>query len=224
MVGRWLAVFENNWKAGLPLLAKGNNSQWKAASELELKTSYENAAQIAVADGWWDLAQNEKGDAKSTLLKHSGEWYARALGGSTSLQKLRIEKRLNEIGGIGGGTGGTGPGFNAVGPGKPDPTKTGQVAGGPAVPFRHPNDGRSYWKQSNGTKSEFRLVKTGEWIETATDGKRNRYSWKEVARTPEYIELFDKDRKFSMRLSAKRGDVAYNSAELKPPSSLSEVT
>lgn len=95
--GKWHAVVENNWVVALPLLAKGSNAQWKALSELELKTSSDNAAQIAVADGWWDLAQNDNSDAKADLLKHAGEWYARALPGTTALQKLRIEKRLSEI-------------------------------------------------------------------------------------------------------------------------------
>jgi hypothetical protein len=98
--GKWHAVVENNWVVALPLLAKSSNAQWKALSDLEMKTSSDNAAQIAVADGWWDLAQNDNSDAKASLLKHAGEWYARALPGTTALQKLRIEKRLSEVGEI----------------------------------------------------------------------------------------------------------------------------
>ncbi|HEY4261822.1 MAG TPA: hypothetical protein VGM98_16745, partial [Schlesneria sp.] len=99
-VGRWQAVVENNWTVALPLLAKGSNAQWKALSELEMRTSSDNAAQIAVADGWWDLAQNDTSDAKVNLSKHAGDWYSRALPGTTALQKLRIEKRLSEIGDV----------------------------------------------------------------------------------------------------------------------------
>ena len=77
-VGRWHVSVDNNWKVGLPFLAKGNNAPWKAASELELKMSSDNASQIAVADAWWEIGQSDKSDAKAFVLKHAGEWYARA--------------------------------------------------------------------------------------------------------------------------------------------------
>lgn len=99
-VGRWLAVAEKDWVTALPMLAKGSNPAWKKASELETKTSSENAAQVAVADGWWDIAQNENIEAKQALLQHAGDWYAKALPGATALQKLRIEKRIDEIGDV----------------------------------------------------------------------------------------------------------------------------
>ncbi len=99
-VGRWSAVVDKNWMAALPLLAKGSNAQWRSLSAMEMKTSSENAAQIAVADGWWDIAQTETVDAKPALLQHAGDWYSRALAGTSALQKLRIEKRLGEIGDV----------------------------------------------------------------------------------------------------------------------------
>jgi hypothetical protein len=98
IVGRWHAVYENDWNVAFPLLAKGNNQRWTAAIELELSTSAESSAQIAVADAWWAIAQTETGDAKAAVLKHAGEWYSKALPSTTSLQKLRIQKRLDEIG------------------------------------------------------------------------------------------------------------------------------
>lgn len=96
--GRWHAVYEDDWSVALPLLVKGNNQRWKAASISELGTSAENAAQIAVADAWWNIGQAESSEAKTAVLKHAAEWYELALPGTTSLQKVRIERRLSEIG------------------------------------------------------------------------------------------------------------------------------
>jgi hypothetical protein len=99
-VGRWTAVADNDWTTALPMLAKGSNAAWKAASELELKTSSENAGQIAVGDAWWDIAQSDTTETKLVILRHAGESYARALPGTTALQKLRIERRISEIGDV----------------------------------------------------------------------------------------------------------------------------
>lgn len=96
--GRWHALYEDDWMAALPLFAKSNNQRWKAASEAERGVSAENAAQIAVADAWWNIGQAETSDAKTAVLKHAAEWYELALPGTTSLQKVRIERRLGEIG------------------------------------------------------------------------------------------------------------------------------
>lgn len=36
LVGQWLGVFEDDWKAALPRLAKGSDPQWRTAAEAEL--------------------------------------------------------------------------------------------------------------------------------------------------------------------------------------------
>ncbi|HEY4258550.1 MAG TPA: VCBS repeat-containing protein [Schlesneria sp.] len=97
-VGRWHAVYEDDWKVALPLLAKGNNQRWKSISETELNSPpYENGAQIALADTWWSIGQAESGDTKTAVLKHAADWCSLALPQTTSLQKARIEKRLGEL-------------------------------------------------------------------------------------------------------------------------------
>ena len=95
--GKWYAAFEGNWNTALPLLSRGNDRPWKNAAELEQETSADNAAQIAVGDAWWEIAQNENAEVKAAISKHAAEWYVLALPGATSLQKLRIEKRLSEV-------------------------------------------------------------------------------------------------------------------------------
>lgn len=97
VIGRWTAVVDDEWASALPMLAKGSNAAWKKASELELKPSSENMDQVAVGDAWWDIAQADATDAKPALLKHAGELYTQALPSATALQKLRVEKRINEI-------------------------------------------------------------------------------------------------------------------------------
>lgn len=86
-----------------------------------------------------------------------------------------------------------------LGPGKPK---------GETVAAGLPNDGRTFWKHKEGT--EFRMIKSKEWVEALRNGSRTRHQWTEVARTPEYVELYDKDRKFGMRLRERNAEVAYD--------------
>jgi hypothetical protein len=83
---------------------------------------------------------------------------------------------------------------------KPDPDKakpTGIFA----------RDGRTFWKSKNDSGSEFRLVEPGLWIQSAVGGTRERYEFTEVARTPEYVEIYDKSRGFAKRLRVGHADV-----------------
>lgn len=97
-VGRWHAVHEADWKTALPFLAKSSDIKWKAASELELKSTDESTSLVAVGDMWWDIADRlDVGLARTRLLEHAREWYERAIPNLTSLQKQRITQRLNAI-------------------------------------------------------------------------------------------------------------------------------
>ncbi len=69
-------------------------------------------------------------------------------------------------------------------------------------------DPRVAWvTQVNG--NFFRLQKSGMWVETEVPTKV-RYTWKEVRRNAELIELYDQKRSIGMLLAAKEAKVDYN--------------
>ncbi len=75
------------------------------------------------------------------------------------------------------------------------------------------HDGRVLWKADNEKSSEFRQVSATEWIQSAVDGSRVRFTFKEVARTPESVELYDAARKMGKRLKADVAEVCYDYRE-----------
>src|SRR5262249_13456290 len=56
-----------------------------------------SADQLAVADGWWDLAENEKDPAKLNLQRRAMHWYDQALPDLRGLSRLKATKRIEQI-------------------------------------------------------------------------------------------------------------------------------
>jgi hypothetical protein len=86
------------------------------------------------------------------------------------------------------------------------PVKMELVKGKPGV--IGPPDGRMYWVEKKEKGDEFRWMKPLEWVETTHDGTNKRYSFKEVARTAEYVEIYDSTRDVGVRLLRKTAERA----------------
>jgi len=96
--GRYLCMVRGDWDAGLPLLAKGNNAALADLAMKELAKPEEAAAQLEIADLWYELAEKEK----NALLKRRGQsrartWYEKAVPGATGLVQLKASKRLADL-------------------------------------------------------------------------------------------------------------------------------
>ncbi len=88
----------------MPHLAKCSDEGLKTAAGQELTSPpTQSAAQIKLADAWWDLAQTAQGEAKNALLRHAGWWYKKAQPDVTSVViKEKLTQRLDAIGKLGG--------------------------------------------------------------------------------------------------------------------------
>ncbi len=96
IMGRLHCFSRNDWQKGLPYLMKGSDAELAALARLERAAPTESAAQIKLADGWWDLAERTSGTEKEVLLRRAGFWYEKA-GDLSGLTRLRIDRRLEEI-------------------------------------------------------------------------------------------------------------------------------
>jgi hypothetical protein len=76
-----------------------------------------------------------------------------------------------------------------------------------------PPDGRNYWVEKKEKGNEFRWMKPLEWIETTHDGTNKQYHFKEIARTTEYVEIYDSARELGVRLHRKTAEQATNYRE-----------
>ncbi len=98
-LGRWLCFAREDWEQGPVYLAKGSEPELKTLAARELNGSaLDVAAQVELADGWWDLAATADPPAKMVLLRRAAYWYSLAQSDLTStLVKAKVAKRLDEF-------------------------------------------------------------------------------------------------------------------------------
>jgi hypothetical protein len=94
-VGRFYCSYKNDWEAGLPLLAKGDDSRLKALALIDLKLN-DVSALVQTADGWWQLGEDLTGDPRRCLLGHAAMKYRLALPSLTGLTREKADKRIKE--------------------------------------------------------------------------------------------------------------------------------
>ena len=96
-LGRNLCL-DDDWKSGLPHLAKGSDHELRQLAERDLASPSEPAVQVELADDWWTLGRRGQGDNRDLLLLRAGFWYDLAHGNlSSGLERLKAEKRLEEL-------------------------------------------------------------------------------------------------------------------------------
>ena len=89
---------DDDWKKGLPHLAKGSDALLRQQAEQDLASPKETAAQLKLADAWWTLGEARQGEEADALLLRAGFWYDRTHAQLTSgFNRLKVEKRLEEL-------------------------------------------------------------------------------------------------------------------------------
>jgi hypothetical protein len=58
----------------------------------------DTAGQTAVGDAWWTWSEKESGTSRAGARRRAAHWYDMALGAATGLTKIRLEKRMAELG------------------------------------------------------------------------------------------------------------------------------
>ncbi len=97
-LGRWYALEKNDWERGLRHMAQGTDASLAALAASDLDAPDDTAAQIALADAWWDLAQPRDGSDKTMLLARAHYWYRTVQGRADSaLINARVASRLAAI-------------------------------------------------------------------------------------------------------------------------------
>ena len=109
VVGEFECFVLGDWDAGLPKLAKGTDPALKTLAAKDLSRPTDGPAQAGLGDDWWDRAERESGVLKSNLRDRAGFWYEKAGGQLSGMSRLKVDKRLAELGIFKGGPPG-GPG------------------------------------------------------------------------------------------------------------------
>jgi hypothetical protein len=95
-VGQYLCFDRDDWKQGLPLLAKGTKSATTEAAALDLAATGDSAKAIEVGDFWWTIGDNESGARQLSIRRRAAMWYSLAAedGKATGLKRTLLEKRI----------------------------------------------------------------------------------------------------------------------------------
>jgi hypothetical protein len=95
-VGRYRGLVKGDWDRGVPMLALGNDPKLKALAVLELEASESADDQVKLADAWSEYATTLESSVKDRVEARSLFWYTKALPQLSGLQKLQVEKVLQE--------------------------------------------------------------------------------------------------------------------------------
>jgi hypothetical protein len=99
VVGQYKCLLKGEWQVGLPMLALGDNETLKELAVKELSEPKGSNEQIALADGWFDLAQSSK-DIEVQVLRRAAFWYRQSLNSEprvSRLVKAKVDKRVQMI-------------------------------------------------------------------------------------------------------------------------------
>lgn len=94
--GRFYCFVAGQWSKGLSSLAGSSDADLKSLAKQELARPTEADKQLALADGWWQIAEKLPGPQQQTVREHAAQWYSAVLPKVSGLQKTLVEKRLAE--------------------------------------------------------------------------------------------------------------------------------
>lgn len=94
--GKYFCFKADEWSRGLPLLAKGSDTDLARLAVGEVNGGKSVDAVISLADAWWDWAQKERGNDKAAGTAHAADLYETILPKTAGLERARLEKRIQE--------------------------------------------------------------------------------------------------------------------------------
>lgn len=97
-VGRFYALVKQDWKTGLPYLAKAEHAVLRSAARNDLATPTSPTAQLRVADDWWAFAESLEEADKAAVRRRAGYWYLKTERFHSGDQLARVRQRLAESG------------------------------------------------------------------------------------------------------------------------------
>jgi hypothetical protein len=97
VVGRFLCFVRNDFKAGIPLLAKGSDKTLQVLAEAELGQLSDAVSFAEIGDRWYELAKGYSGGKfEKRFQDRAFFWYDRAWPKMAGLDRVELDKRLNE--------------------------------------------------------------------------------------------------------------------------------
>ncbi len=96
-LGRYLCFVKGDWDTGLKHLMKGDDETLRSLAERESKRTAEKGANLALGDGWSEVANSLSGKMQTTCLAHAKAHYEQAISLASGLDRAVAQKRLDEL-------------------------------------------------------------------------------------------------------------------------------
>ena len=98
VVGRYLAILKDEWRAGIPHLAKGSDEQLKSLAQQELRKSLDGADQANIGDAWVSLAEKTRDDdLKAIYQDRALAWYGLAKTKLAGVALTKVEQSIESL-------------------------------------------------------------------------------------------------------------------------------
>ena len=97
-LGKLYCFDRRDWEKGLPMLAKGSDAALRLLAKNDLEGPLDGDGQSKLGDDWWNAAQRMRKQERTAVLARAEYWYRLAEPRLTGLSKVKVQKRLTEIG------------------------------------------------------------------------------------------------------------------------------
>lgn len=107
LIGRFFCLERNDWDSGLPHLVRGSDAELGAIANRELAGAPKPEDQLALADAWWELAEQRHDPLDAPWVKgmrnRAAYWYRRALPQLSGFAQAKAQKRISDASSAAGG-------------------------------------------------------------------------------------------------------------------------
>jgi hypothetical protein len=97
VMGKFVAFVKGDFDAGLTMLEKGSDPALSSLAKADLDNPETPAAQLELAEAWWDLADAQPAEFRQAIRNRAGFWYRKAAVGLDGLDRALARRRLQEL-------------------------------------------------------------------------------------------------------------------------------
>jgi WD40 repeat protein len=96
-LGKYFGYQKRRWEKALLYFARSSDAGLQQLARTDLAQPKDVPAQLALADGWWDLASQAKAPGKLAIQMRAMYWYDKAMPALSGLNRTKAQKRIDIV-------------------------------------------------------------------------------------------------------------------------------
>lgn len=97
--GAYYCFVKGDWGKGIPMLALGSDVALRTLAVQDLKGTSSAKEQAELGDQWWQRSESSQDPQLADRLRsRAASWYRASVGRLAGLDKIRVQKRLQQLG------------------------------------------------------------------------------------------------------------------------------